>query len=131
MTELCDSQDRRVDKRSASTSLLDDEARYTLLRRLEDNPELSQRELAKELGMSLGKVNYCLKALLDKGYIKASNFRNSRNKRAYLYQLTPAGIAAKGRATTRFLARKQAEYERLAEEIEELRREAAELVEKE
>lgn len=103
---------------------LDDETRYTLMRRLERNPGLSQRELASELGISLGKTNYCLKALLDKGYIKATNFRNSHNKRAYLYQLTPVGIAAKSRATTRFLARKQAEYERLAEEIEELRREA-------
>lgn len=104
---------------------LDDEARYTLLRRLAGNPHSSQRELATDLAMSLGKVNYCLKALLDKGYIKAGNFKNSHNKRAYLYQLTPAGLAAKSRATTRFLARKQAEYEQLAAEIEELRREEA------
>jgi len=103
--------------------ILDNETRYTLLRRLEANPSASQRELARELGISLGKVNYCLKALLDKGYIKATNFKNNKNKRGYLYQLTPAGIAAKSRATTRFLARKQAEYERLAAEIEDLRRE--------
>jgi len=103
---------------------LDDETRYTLLRRLENNPGLSQRELAKELGISLGKTNYCLKALLDKGYIKAANFKNNQNKRAYLYQLTPAGVAAKSRATSQFLARKQQEYERLAAEIEELQREA-------
>lgn len=102
---------------------LDNETRYTLLRRLEEDPGASQRELASELGISVGKVNYCLKALLDKGYIKAANFKNSSNKRGYLYQLTPAGIAAKSRATARFLARKQAEYERLAVEIKQLRRE--------
>lgn len=74
---------------------LDDEARYRLLRLLADNPKLSQRELARELGISLGKVNYCLKALLDRGYVKAVNFKNSRNKRAYLYQLTPAVLPPK------------------------------------
>jgi EPS-associated MarR family transcriptional regulator len=103
---------------------LDDETRYQLLRRLADEPGLSQRQLAREFGISLGKTNYCLNALLGKGYIKAGNFKNNHNKRAYLYQLTPAGIAAKSRATTRFLARKQAEYERLAREIEALQREA-------
>ncbi len=106
--------------------VLDDEARYRLLRLLADNPELSQRELAHELGISLGKVNYCLKALLDRGYVKAVNFKNSRNKRAYLYHLTSAGIAAKALAAKRFLMRKQMEYERLAQEIEALRRETAE-----
>src|SRR5699024_115367 len=110
--------------RSMTEHTLDNETRYQLLRRLADDPELSQRELAKEFGISVGKINYCLKALLDKGYIKASNFKNSRQKSAYLYKLTPKGVAAKSRATTRFLARKQAEYERLAAEIEELRREA-------
>lgn len=107
--------------------ILDDETRYMLLRRLEANPELSQRELARELGISLGKTNYCLKALLDKGYIKAANFKNSHNKRGYLYQLTPVGLAAKSKATKNFLARKQAEYERLAKEIEQLQREAREI----
>lgn len=104
--------------------ILNDESRYAILRRLADDPSTAQRELARELGMSLGKVNYCLKALLDKGYLKVSNFKNSNNKRAYLYQLTPAGLAAKSRATVHFLARKQAEYKRLAAEIEELQREA-------
>src|SRR5699024_2711285 len=104
--------------------ILNDETRYRILRRLADNPGLSQRELAKEFGISVGKVNYCLKALLDKGYIKATNFKNSKNKRAYLYKLTPAGIAAKSRATQRFLARKRNEYAQLAAEIEALQREA-------
>lgn len=104
--------------------VLDDEARYRLLRLLADNPELSQRELARELGTSLGKANYCLKALLDRGYVKAVNFKNSRNKRGYLYQLTPTGIAAKAAATRRFLILKEAEYERLHVEIELLRKNA-------
>lgn len=104
-----------------SERILDNETRYTLLRRLEANPATSQRDLARELGISLGKTNYCLKALLDKGYIKAVNFKNNPNKRGYLYRLTPAGIAAKSRATKRFLARKQAEYKRLHAEIEQLR----------
>jgi len=103
---------------------LNDETHYRILRHLADNPGTSQRELAREFGISVGKVNYCLKALLDKGYIKATNFKNSKNKRAYLYRLTPAGITAKSRTTIRFLARKQAEYERLAAEIEQLRQEA-------
>lgn len=104
---------------------LDDETRYRLLRHLADNPDTSQRELAGEFGISVGKVNYCIKALLDKGYIKARNFKNSHNKRAYLYQLTPAGITAKSRATVHFLQRKQEEYERLAAEIAALKREVA------
>lgn len=104
-------------------SLLDDATRLQLLRKLEQDATLSQRELARELGISLGKVNYCLKALIDKGYVKAGNFRRSRHKSAYLYKLTPEGIAAKARATRSFLHRKQQEYEALAEEIEALRRE--------
>jgi EPS-associated MarR family transcriptional regulator len=103
--------------------ILTDEARYTVLRRLAADPATPQRELAAELGMSVGKINYCLKALLDKGYVKAVNFKNSHNKRAYLYQLTPAGIAAKSVATVHFLGRKQDEYKRLAAEIEALRAE--------
>ncbi|TAM11130.1 MAG: MarR family EPS-associated transcriptional regulator [Nevskiaceae bacterium] len=100
-----------------------DETRYRLLQRLAENPELSQRELAQHFGISVGKVNYCLKALLEKGYIKAENFKNSQNKIGYLYLLTPAGVAAKSLATLHFLQRKQAEYERLAQEIAELRAE--------
>lgn len=100
-----------------------DEVGYQLLCRLADDPDLSQRELAGEFGISVGKVNYCLKALLNKGYIEATKFKNSRNKSAYLYQLTPTGIAEKSRATKHFLKYKQQEYERLAAEIEELRQE--------
>lgn len=101
------------------------DARYHLLRKLAENPELSQRALAKELGISLGKTNYCLHALLDKGYVKAVRFKDSRHKQQYLYKLTAAGIAERSRAARRFLARKEAEYQRLKREIAELRKEMA------
>jgi len=100
---------------------LDEEIRYRLLRLLESNPEISQRELAQALEISLGKANYCLKALIGKGLVKAGNFRNSRNKLAYAYLLTPRGLEEKGRVTVAFLKRKMAEYERLQREIELLR----------
>jgi len=103
-----------------------DETLFRVLRTLEANPRTSQRELADSMGVSLGKANYCLKALLDKGLIKMQNFRNSRNKLAYAYLLTPAGVTAKAGLTTRFLKRKIAEYEALRDEIEQLKREAGE-----
>jgi len=100
---------------------LDDEARYRLLKLLADNPELSQRELANQLGISLGKANYCVRALIDRGWVKVGNFSRSDHKTAYMYRLTPKGIAEKGRATRRFLARKLAEHDDIAAEIEVLR----------
>lgn len=103
--------------------VLTDEARYRLLKLLEKNPDLSQRELAEVLGVSLGKTNYCLRALIDRGLVKVVNFRNSTHKSRYLYQLTPTGIREKARATRRFLGRKIEEYERLQSEIEALQRE--------
>jgi EPS-associated MarR family transcriptional regulator len=102
---------------------LDDSTRYQLLRVLEERPEISQRHLARELGMSLGKTNYCLRAVIDRGWVKARNFKNSKNKSAYLYQLTPKGVSAKARITKRFLDRKLAEFQTLEEEIAELRAE--------
>lgn len=84
---------------------------------------MSQRELAHALGFSLGKTNYCLQALIDKGLVKARNFRNSQNKLAYAYKLTPQGIKAKVEAGIAFLRRKQREYETLQVEIEQLRQE--------
>lgn len=104
--------------------MLTDELRYKLLKLLEPNPHLSQREVARELGISLGKVNYCLQALIGKGWIKVANFKNSRNKAAYMYVLTPRGLEAKTRLTLQFLVLKMAEYERLRAEIEQIRREA-------
>jgi EPS-associated MarR family transcriptional regulator len=101
-----------------------DEPHFRILRELERDPQVSQRRLADELGVSVGKINYCLKALIDRGLVKANNFRNSQNKRAYLYVLTPKGLSEKSRNAVRFLRRKTAEYEALREEIERLKREA-------
>ena len=103
--------------------LLTDEYRSKILRLLAAQPEISQRELARELGVSLGRVNFCLQALVERGLVKANNFKNSNNKKAYMYFLTRKGIAEKTLATTRFLDRKMAEYEALRREIEALRRE--------
>ena len=80
---------------------------YQMLKLIEQNPELSQRQLAEEMGVSLGKVNYCLRALIDKGLVKAKNFKNSSNKAAYLYLLTPRGVEAKAKISVRFLALKR------------------------
>jgi|SRR6185436_19244840 EPS-associated MarR family transcriptional regulator len=97
-----------------------DEIRYHLLKYLEEHPSATQREVAQALGVSVGKANYCLRALIDKGWVKARNFRNSNNKAAYLYVLTPRGIEEKVEVTLSFLRRKRDEYDRLAEEIERL-----------
>ncbi|HUW25588.1 MAG TPA: MarR family EPS-associated transcriptional regulator [Gallionella sp.] len=102
----------------------DDPTSYGLLKTLEDNPSLSQRDLAKRLDISLGKVNFCLNALIAKGCLKVNNFRNSDNKLAYAYLLTPHGIEEKARMTVTFLKYKTQEYERLRMEIEELQSEA-------
>jgi EPS-associated MarR family transcriptional regulator len=101
------------------------ETHLKVLRHIEENPEITQRELAQELGVSLGKVNYCLKALVQKGWVKASNFKNSNNKSAYAYLLTPKGIERKAQITARYLRRKIDEYEVLRKEIETLRREVS------
>ena len=98
-----------------------DELRLKLLRALETNPELSQRQLAAELGVSLGGVNYALKALVERGFVKADNFQKSGNKVAYLYVLTPRGVAEKASLATAFLGRKLEEYEVLRREIEALK----------
>ncbi len=103
--------------------MLTDDARYRILKRLQLQPDISQRELARELGISLGKVNYCLQALIGKGMIKAKNFSQSDHKKRYLYVLTPSGLDDKTRITARFLKRKIAEYEALKLEIEEIQTE--------
>ena len=105
--------------------MLNDETRYRLLKMLEADPQASQRRIADELGISLGRVNYCLNALIKKGLVKVNNFRKSGNKRAYLYLLTPRGIEERTRVTGRFLRVKLDEYEILKRELEELEREAA------
>lgn len=101
-----------------------DESQFKTLRELARDGTLSQRELSKIMGVSLGRTNYVVNALLRKGYIKASRFKNSKNKIAYMYALTPKGITAKFNQTFNFLQRKLGEYERLKEEIEMLRAEA-------
>ena len=102
----------------------DDATSYGLLKTLENNPSLSQRDLAKRMGVSLGKINFCLNALVEKGCLKVNNFRNSDNKLAYAYLLTPQGVEEKARITVYFLKYKVQEYERLRAEIEELKFEA-------
>lgn len=106
-------------------SVLNDETRYQLLKLLEQNPHVTQRELAAAMGISLGKANFCLKALIEKGWIKADNFRRSKNKNNYVYLVTAGGIKEKARVTVRFLKRKQKEYDALVKELEYLRKEAA------
>ena len=104
---------------------MQDEIAYKLLKLIEAEPYLSQREIAKKMGVSLGKTNYCIKALIDKGFIKFQNFYNNKKKSAYIYFLTPQGIEEKAEVTYRFLQRKIKEYENIKVEIESLKNEAA------
>jgi EPS-associated MarR family transcriptional regulator len=104
--------------------MLSDEMHYKLMRLLQANPEMSQRRVAGELGISVGKVNFCVQALVQKGLVKARRFKNSRNKAAYMYLLTPRGIEQKAAFTLRFLRMRLREYELLGAEIEEIRRDA-------
>ena len=96
------------------------------MRILQDNPDLTQRELADKLGMSVGGLNYCLNALIDKGLVKMQNFSNSKNKFKYVYLLTPMGIAEKAALTNRFLIRKMKEYKELKVVIKDLKKELSE-----
>jgi len=102
---------------------LQDEITYKLLKTIENDPHLSQREIAQKMGVSLGKTNYCLKALLDKGFIKIRNFYKNKKKKTYIYILTPNGIEEKAQVTYRFLQRKLNEYETIKAEIESLKSE--------
>jgi EPS-associated MarR family transcriptional regulator len=97
------------------------ETHLKILKYLESNPEASQRQLAQELGVSVGKVNYCLKALIFKGFIKAGNFKRNTQKLSYLYLLTPSGIEEKVRLTASFLKHKITEHEKITREIEQLK----------
>ena len=104
-----------------------DDSHLKVLRLLEATPAINQRHLAEALGVSLGKANFCRRALLDKGLVKAENFRNNQNKLSYAYLFTPSGVAEKAALTTRFLQRKTREYEILRAELELLQREVDEL----
>ncbi|MCF8002810.1 MAG: MarR family EPS-associated transcriptional regulator [Chromatiaceae bacterium] len=112
------------DANKHTAKALTDDLTFQALRQLQANPRLSQRQLARALGISLGKTNYCLRALIARGLVKAENFRTSKNKLAYAYLLTPEGVDAKARITARFLKRKQAEYDTLKVELEQLLAEA-------
>ena len=101
--------------------------RLDLLRKLESNPQFTQRELAKEMGVSLGKVNYCMKKLTEKGLVKLTNFTHNPNKMGYAYLLTPQGIDEKSRLTFSFLKKKVIEYEILKKEINALQLESEEM----
>ena len=111
-------------ERKKELARLKDELAYKLLKLIEEEPHLSQREIAQKMGVSLGKTNYCLKALIDKGFIKLQNFYNNKKKSAYIYFLTPKGIEEKAAVTYRFLQRKIEEYEKIKIEIESLKNEA-------
>jgi len=104
-------------------SKIQEEARFKILRLLHENPELTQREMGERVGISLGAVNYCLRALMERGFVKARNFKRNPKKMGYSYFLTPAGMAEKTLLTAKFLKRKMTEYEALRIEINELDRE--------
>ncbi len=109
--------------------MLDDGLSYQLLRLLSSRPAISQRAIATSLGLSLGKINYALKALIEKGFIKAEEFCNSKNKQAYSYILTPKGLEEKANVTIRYFKKKMREYEHLQRELEELKKEVDKLSE--
>jgi len=104
---------------------MNQELSIKIIKELEKAPEQSQRKLSKRCGVSLGSIHYCINALVDKGYVKAQNFKNAQNKLAYAYILTPTGINLKKELTLAFLTRKQAEYEKLQREIRELEEDLA------
>jgi EPS-associated MarR family transcriptional regulator len=108
---------------AAQNRLMTDEIQHRLFKILAENPHINQRELSRSLGISLGKANYCLKALIEKGWVKAQNFKNNKNKLSYAYLLTPSGLKEKARVTLRYLERKMAEYDELKAAVEELKRE--------
>lgn len=98
---------------------------YALLRQLETKTDINQRDLAKRLGVSVGKINYCMRAVIDRGWVKVNNFRRADNKLAYVYLLTPIGVHAKMRLARRFLAVKEAKFGQLQDEIKSLREEVS------
>ena len=106
------------------------DTQFALLRKLESNPECTQRELSQDLGVSLGKINYCINKLAKKGLIKLTNFKNSPNKAGYAYFLTPKGIEEKSTLTISFLKIKMKEYEILKEEINKLKKDTEKLLHK-
>ena len=113
----------KTPKMTSRQAKIQEDTNYRVMRLLEENPDLTQRELAEKLGVSVGGLNYCLKALTEKGLVKMQNFANSKNKFGYVYVLTPRGIAEKAKLTGNFLKRKMEEYEALKTEIAALTQE--------
>lgn len=109
------------------TAGFQEEIQFEVLRRLHQSPEVSQRTLARELGISLGSINFCFQALMEKGWIKVQNFSQSKHKLGYAYLLTPHGLSEKSKLTAKFIKRKVAEYEMLQLEIEALKSEISPL----
>ncbi len=109
-----------LDYSRAMTQCLDEETHYRLLSLIQENPKISQRQLAREMGVSVGKVNYCIKALVDIGHLKLNNFKRSKNKFGYFYVLTPKGLKEKAHITLRFLEIKKMQYDQIQKEIVEL-----------
>ena len=103
--------------------VMQESIKYKILKNIADNPQITQRQIARELDISLGKANYCLQALIEKGFVKVENFRRSNNKKGYLYKLTPTGLDEKAQVAVRFLKMKMQEYEEVKTEIEQLRKE--------
>ncbi|WP_374623658.1 MarR family EPS-associated transcriptional regulator [Pandoraea sp.] len=114
------SQRKLVDFMTSRQAKLQEDTYFRVMHILQENPDFTQRELAEKLGISVGGLNYCLKALMEKGLVKMKNFTNSKNKFGYVYVLTPTGMAEKAAITHRFLQRKIEEYETLKAEIEAL-----------
>jgi EPS-associated MarR family transcriptional regulator len=108
---------------NARQTKIQEETHFRIMRALQENPDITQRELAAQLGMSVGGINYCLGALINKGFVKMANFQKSKNKFKYIYLLTPRGISEKVTLTGLFLKRKMEEYESLKGEIEGLKAE--------
>jgi len=106
---------------SSRQTKLQHDTYYRVMQILQENPDITQRELADKLGVSVGGVNYCLKALIKKGLVKMSNFASSKNKFGYVYVLTPQGVSDKAALTQQYLQRKMEEYEALKAEIESLK----------
>lgn len=106
---------------------LQEDTYFRVMRLLQDNPDMTQRELAEKLGVSVGGLNYCLKALMERGWVKVQNFAHAKNKFGYVYLLTPRGVAEKTALASRFLQRKRAEYEMLKAEIAALSAEVGEV----
>lgn len=104
---------------------IDDAARYRVLKLIQQHPDMSQRELARALGISLGKANYCLRALVERGFVKVRNFKNAENRRGYVYYLTQRGMEEKARVTMEFIRRKLNEFEALKVELERLKADEA------